>query len=96
MGMTESKKAEAVGALRQCAKEHEKDFTYTFNIRVSDLCNDIADYLEELQKENAELKEQIEKMKCCYKCKYSNTSSFLYRLEPCNECYSYSKWELSE
>lgn len=59
MGMTESKKAQAVSALRQCAKEHEKDFTYTFCIRVSDLCNDIADYIEELQKENAELSNSV-------------------------------------
>lgn len=58
--MTASKKAQAVGALRKCAKEHEKDFTSTFNIRVSDLCSDVADYLEELEKENAELKAQIE------------------------------------
>lgn len=56
MGLTESKKSQAVGALRKCAKEHEKDFTPTFNIRVSDLCSDVADYLEELQKENEELK----------------------------------------
>lgn len=66
--MKESIKAQAVGALRQCAKEHEKDFTPTFNIRVSDLCNYIADYVEELQKENEERKAQIEKMKCCLNC----------------------------
>lgn len=59
MGITESKKAQAVSALRQCAIEHEKDVTYTFNIRVSDLCNDIADYVEELQKENSKLKWQL-------------------------------------
>lgn len=59
MGITESKKAQAVSALRQCAIEHEKDVTYTLNIRVSDLCNDIADYVEELQKENSELKWQL-------------------------------------
>lgn len=58
--MTDSKKAQAVGALRKCAKEHEKDFTPTFNIRVSDLCSDVADYLEELKKENGELKEKLD------------------------------------
>jgi hypothetical protein len=40
-----------INALRQCAKEHEKDFTGTGCIRVSDLCNDTADLLESLEKE---------------------------------------------
>ncbi len=57
--MTDSEKVQAVSALRKCAKEHKKDFTPTFNIRVSDLCSDVADYLEELQKENEELKEKM-------------------------------------
>lgn len=37
-----------IRALRRCAKEHEKDNTPTFNIRVSDLCNDTADLLESI------------------------------------------------
>ncbi len=37
---------EYISALRQCAKEHEKDMTPTFQIRVSDLCNDTAKLLE--------------------------------------------------
>ena len=40
-----------INALRKCAKEHEKDFTGTGCIRVSDLCNDTADLLESLEKE---------------------------------------------
>lgn len=67
--MTEAKKVQAVGALRKCAKEHEKDVTYTGNVIVTNMCNDVADYVEELQAENAELKERIEKMKCCLNCK---------------------------
>ena len=43
-----------INALRQCAKEHEKDFTGTGCIRVSDLCNDTADLLESLEKEDEE------------------------------------------
>ena len=35
-----------ISALRQCAKEHKKDITPTFQIRVSDLCNDTANLLE--------------------------------------------------
>lgn len=37
-----------INALRKCAKEHEKDFVPTFNIRTSDLCNDTADLLQKL------------------------------------------------
>ncbi len=40
-----------INALRQCAKEHEKDFTGTGCIRVSNLCNDTADLLESLEAE---------------------------------------------
>lgn len=58
--MTESKKAQAVDALRKCAKAHEKDFTFTCEIRVSDLCNGVADYVEKLQKENEQLKKDKE------------------------------------
>lgn len=38
-----------IDALRKCAKEHEKDFTGTGCIKVSDLCNDTADLLESLE-----------------------------------------------
>ena len=40
-----------INALRQCAREHEDDRTPTFNIRVSDLCNDTADLLESLEQD---------------------------------------------
>lgn len=40
-----------INALRKCAKEHENDFVPTFNIRVTDLCNDTAKLLEELEQE---------------------------------------------
>lgn len=40
-----------INALRKCAKEHENDFVPTFNIRTTDLCNDTAKLLEELEQE---------------------------------------------
>lgn len=53
-------------------------------------------YLEEikiLERENEELKTQIEKMKCCYNCEvYINDDSY----DLCKICNEYSKWELAE
>jgi len=40
-----------INALRQCAKEHENDITPFAHIRVSDLCRDTANLLEELEQE---------------------------------------------
>ena len=37
-----------INALRQCAKEHENDRTFTGHIIVSNLCRDTANLLEEL------------------------------------------------
>ena len=47
--MTDYKKY--INALRKCAKEHDNDRTPTFNIRVSDLCRDTANLLEEVEQE---------------------------------------------
>lgn len=47
-GMTDYKKY--INALRKCAKEHDNDMTFTGHIIVSDLCRDIANLLEELEK----------------------------------------------
>ena len=38
-----------INALRNCAKEHENDITPFAHIRVSDLCRDTANLLEELE-----------------------------------------------
>lgn len=54
---------EYISALRQCAKEHEKDITPTFQIIVSDLCKDTAKLLENDVVERAEyekLKSQLD------------------------------------
>jgi tRNA(Ser,Leu) C12 N-acetylase TAN1 len=40
-----------INALRKCAKEHENDRTSFGHIRVSDLCRDTANLLEELEQE---------------------------------------------
>ena len=44
----------------------------------------------QLQIENGKLKEQIEKMKCCYNCKHSRTE-----YEHCKTT-KHEKWELAE
>lgn len=49
--------------------------------------------ITQLEKENAELKEQIEKMKCCGNC-----NNYMHRIDHrCNtECKDLSRWELKE
>lgn len=39
----------AIAALRKCAKENENQMHFTGDERVSDLCKDVADFLESLQ-----------------------------------------------
>ena len=40
-----------INALRKCAKEHDNDRTSFAHIRVSDLCRDTANLLEEVEQE---------------------------------------------
>ena len=48
-------------------------------------------------KENAELKEQIEKMKCCENCRhYSHTYEHCYSYSSYQNCKSLSNWRLAE
>lgn len=42
-----------INALRKCAKEHEGDRTFTGQIIVSNLCQDTANLLEELEQESS-------------------------------------------
>ena len=52
---------------------------------------------EELEKENAELKEQIEQMKCCENCRYySRTYGHCYQYDSYQNCKSLSNWRLAE
>ena len=53
--------------------------------------------LSRLEKENAELKEQIEKMKCCENCRhYSHTYEHCYSYSSYQNCKSLSNWRLAE
>ena len=52
---------------------------------------------EELEKENAELKEQIEQMKCCENCRhYSHTYGHCYSYDSYQNCESLSNWRLAD
>ena len=52
-----------------------------------------TEQVERLKKENAELKTQIEKMKCCENC--DNTWNG-YHLNVCDDCENRDKWEIKE
>ena len=53
--------------------------------------------LEIICKENAELKEQIEKMKCCENCRhYSRTYGYCYSCDVYQSCTSLSNWSLAD
>ena len=58
---------QAIAALRQCAKENKSRITDTGNIRVSDLCNDVATYLEKEWKSIKQSSEELEKYGKRYK-----------------------------
>lgn len=49
MTITKENLHQAIAALRQCAKENENRQTDTGAVRVTDLCNDVADYLDRQQ-----------------------------------------------
>lgn len=70
-----------INALRKCANEHEKDFVPTFNIRTTDLCNDTANLLEEIEKHKGHWMHHIEY------CKKNNlVPSGLGSYYWCSEC----------
>ena len=53
--------------------------------------------IQKLEKENAELKEQIEQMKCCENCRYySRTYEHCYSYDSYQNCKSLSNWRLAE
>ena len=53
--------------------------------------------LELICKENAELKEQIEQMKCCENCRhYSRTYGGCYSCDTYQSCTSLSNWSLAD
>ena len=57
----------------------------------------LEERITELEKENAELKEQIEKMKCCENCcHYSRTYGHCYSYDSYQNCKSLSNWKLAD
>lgn len=53
--------------------------------------------LELICKENTELEEQIEKMKCCENCRhYSRTYGACYSCDVYQSCTSLSNWSLAD
>ena len=59
MEITRNNLNQAIAALRQCAKENQNKSIDTGNIRISDLCNDVATYLE---KELESIKQAAEEL----------------------------------
>ena len=55
MTITKDNMHQAIAALRQCAKENENKQTDTGAVRVTDLCNDVADFLEKEKTANVKL-----------------------------------------
>ena len=69
--MTETERNQIKGALLKCAEENENKFTLTGHIVVSILCKSAVERIEELEKENAQLKS-----KNCWKiCEYAEPKS---------------------
>ena len=68
-----------INALRACAKEHKDDMTPFAHIKVSMLCNDVADLLKSLEQESildkirAEIEQQKEE-----RC-FDDGDMFVYR-----------------
>ena len=66
-------------------------------IETSKAIMEMRNQIAELEKENAELKEQIEKMKCCENCRhYSRTYGDCYSCDLYESCTSLSNWSLSD
>ena len=61
------------------------------HLEIESILKDI--YIKGLEKENEQLKQQIEKTKCCHSCK-SHKLNDLKNCQTCDE--NYSKWELAE
>lgn len=51
---------------------------------------DELEHIKELKKENKQLKQQIEKMKCCFNCDKP------IKHQDCGDCHNGSNWELAE
>ena len=66
-------------------------------IETSKAIMEMRSQIAELEKENAELREQIEKMKCCENCRhYSRTYGHCYSCDSYQSCISLSNWSLAD
>ena len=66
-------------------------------IETSKAIMEMRNQIVELEKENAELKEQIEQMKCCENCRYySHTYEHCYSYDSYQNCKALSNWRLAE
>ena len=66
-------------------------------IETSKAIMEMRNQIAELEKENAELKEQIEKLKCCENCRYySRTYEQCYSYDSYQSCTSLSNWSLAD
>ena len=85
--MTEIERNQIKGALLKCAKENENKPTFTGHIVVSSLCKSAVERIAELEKENAELKEQVENRNCS-NCRRSKTGC-----PNDGSCHNFSLWQ---
>ena len=56
---------------------------------------DELEHIKELKKENKQLKQQIEKMKCCENCRHSYHDRY-HTLQCRYNCLNFDKWEIAE
>lgn len=85
--MTETERNQIKGALLKCAEENENKSTLTGHIVVSSLCKSAVERIEELEKENAELKEQVENRNCS-NCRRNKTGC-----PNDGSCHNFSLWQ---
>ena len=85
--MIETERNQIKGALFKCAEENENKFTLTSHIVVSSLCKSAIERIEELEKENVELKEQVENRNCsnCRRSKAGCPND--------GSCHNFSLWQ---
>jgi hypothetical protein len=93
-----SRQIDIINGLLKFSKELEKE-----NGRLKHEVDEAEKQRDDFYFENEQLKQQIEKMKCCDNCKYSDftESGFLYCTTHVDDCMignpcEYNKWELVE
>ncbi len=85
--MTDEERNQIKDALFKCAEENENRSTFTGHIVVSSLCKSAVERIAELEKENAELKEQVENRNCS-NCRRSKTGC-----PNDGSCHNFSLWQ---